>query len=55
MLGINPKPKIPIDTNDDNMNEMFKVLYFILSLELSKKQIFSIININLIIRLITYC
>lgn len=24
MLGVNPKPKIPIDTGDDNMNEMFK-------------------------------
>ncbi|CAD8201653.1 unnamed protein product [Paramecium octaurelia] len=24
MLGVNPKPKIPIDTSDDNMNEMFK-------------------------------
>ncbi|CAD8105795.1 unnamed protein product [Paramecium sonneborni] len=24
MLGVNPKPKIQMDTNDDNMNEMFK-------------------------------
>ncbi|CAD8203547.1 unnamed protein product [Paramecium octaurelia] len=24
MLGVNPRPKIPIDTNDEGMNEMFR-------------------------------
>lgn len=27
MLGINPRPKINMDTNDDSMNEMFRVIY----------------------------
>ena len=37
MLGVNPKPKMNMDTNDDNMNEMFKVLYLLKKLEFLKK------------------